>query len=321
MGNINRNDNDNINNDNERLINQVEGRNNQNANQNLDDVQENFFNQFQLLEENQNNDEVEENEEENIIVGEDMFGLYIKEYTYDESIKHIRNPTLLLKESLTLELDSISRTKYFIKFNYDSLLDFNCFISFKVNKNTSKKNLSKFVNISPEKYELAYTPHPNFPTKIFKNLPRGENMKFTDENAFIDIDEFNMERNDDNKKEYDLSIEMVPILEKNSDDFKNKNEIVFVNLCNLFVHNGHYEIRTMKQEFKSLGLWFNLFDVFDSSNEGTCLICYNNKCNTIILPCKHSFACVKCANHIKNNEKKCPICKNEFDDVFIINFN
>ena len=139
MGNINRNDNDNINNDNERLINQVEGRNNQNANQNLDDVQENFFNQFQLLEENQNNDEVEENEEENIIVEEDMLGLYIKEYTYDESIKHIRNPTLLLKESLTLELDSISRTKYFIKFNYDSLLDFNCFISFKVNKNTSKK--------------------------------------------------------------------------------------------------------------------------------------------------------------------------------------
>ena len=112
---------------------------------------------------------------------------------------------------------------------------------------------------------------------------------------------------------------MVPILDKNSDDFKNKNEIVFVNLCNLVVHNGHYEIRTMKQEFKSLGLWFNLYDVFDSSNEGICLICYNKKCNTIILPCKHSFACVLCANHIKQNEKRCPICKNEVDDVIIIN--
>ena len=283
-------------------------------NDNIDDI---LINQDDEQIEIQNN-EVED-DKETITIEASMDTLYIKELSYDEQLPHIKNPILLLKETLTLELDSISRNKYYIKFNYDSLLNFNCFISFKVSKNKSKKNLSKLVNISPEKYELSYISNSNINTKIFKDLPKGKNEQFLDEKAFIDIDEFNKERKGDNKKEFDISIEMVPILDKNSDDFKNKNEIVFVNLCNLVVHNGHYEIKTMKQEFKSLGLWFNLYDVFDSSNNGICLICYNKKCNTIILPCKHSFACVLCANHIKQNEKRCPICKNEVDDVIIIN--
>ena len=283
-------------------------------NDNIDDI---LINQDDEQIEIQNN-EVED-DKETITIEASMDTLYIKELSYDEQLPHIKNPILLLKETLTLELDSISRNKYYIKFNYDSLLNFNCFISFKVSKNKSKKNLSKLVNISPEKYELSYISNSNINTKIFKDLPKGKNVLFLDEKAFIDIDEFNKERKGDNKKEFDISIEMVPILDKNSDDFKNKNEIVFVNLCNLVVHNGHYEIKTMKQEFKSLGLWFNLYDVFDSSNNGICLICYNKKCNTIILPCKHSFACVLCANHIKQNEKRCPICKNEVDDVIIIN--
>ena len=285
-------------------------------NDNIDDI---LINQDDEQIEIQNN-EVED-DKETITIEASMDTLYIKELSYDEQLPHIKNPILLLKETLTLELDSISRNKYYIKFNYDSLLNFNCFISFKVSKNKSKKNLSKLVNISPEKYELSYISNSNINTKIFKDLPKGKNVQFLDEKAFIDIDEFNKERKGDNKKEFDISIEMVPILDKNSDDFKNKNEIVFVNLCNLVVHNGHYEIKTMKQEFKSLGLWFNLYDVFDSSNNGICLICYTKKCNTVALPCNHSFACFLCANHIIENEKKCPICKQNVDDIMLINFD
>ena len=289
---------------------------NDNNNNNINNIDnENLL----INEDNQNENQLEEDEEE-VKVETSIDTLYIKEISFDQQIDHIRNPVLLLKESLILEKDSINTKKYYIKFKYDSLLNFNCFINFKVKKNKSKNNLFNLINISPERYELAYKPVSNtLNTIIIKNLSKGEDVEFFEENAFIDIDVFNKENKDDNKKEFDISIEMVPILDKNSDDFKNKNEIVFVNLCNLVVHNGHYEIKTMKQEFKSLGLWFNLYDVFDSSNNGICLICYNKKCNTIVIPCNHSFACVLCANHIKQNEKKCPICKNEVKDIFIIN--
>ena len=269
--------------------------------------------------ENQINEDI--NEEETL-VSISIDTLYIKEIAYDQQIEHVRNPVLLFKDSLTLEKDAISQKKYYIKFKYDSLLNFNCYINFKVKKNISKKNITNIINNSPEKYELAFISISQSPSPIIvKNLVKGENKEFFDQNAFFDIDEFNKDIIGENEKEFDISIEMVPILEKNSNDFKNKNEILLVNLCNLFIHNGHYEIKVMKQEFKSHGLWFNLYDIFDSSNNGLCLICYNNKCNTIVTPCNHSFACVLCANHIKNNEKKCPICKKEVTDIIIINLN
>ena len=291
-----------------------------NVNNNIDNNDNNIDNENLLInDDNRIENQIDEDEEE-VKVETSIDTLYIKEISFDQQIDHIRNPVLLLKESLTLEKDSLNMKKYYIKFNYDSLLNFNCFINFKVKKNKSKKYFSNLINISPERYELAYKPVSGILNSIItKNLSKGENVEFFEENAFIDIDEFNKENKDDNKKEFDVSIEMVPILEKDSNDYKNKNEIVFVNLCNLFVHNGHYEIKTMKQELKSFGLWFNLYDVFDSSNNGICLICYNKKCNTIVIPCNHSFACVLCANHIKQNEKKCPICKNEVKDIFIIN--
>jgi hypothetical protein len=286
------------------------------GNDNLDN-EHNLINNEDNINENQN---IENDEEIQII--ENFDTLEIKEFNFNEQIYHVKNPVLLLKETLILEPDQTSNKKYYIKFKYDALLNFDCHISFLVKENKEKEILPKMINVSAEKYKLSYIScSPTCEQIIIKNIPKGENMDFSYKEAFINLDKFNSIDIGENKKQFDVSIELVPILKKDTEDYTDKNEIVFVNLCNLFVHNGHYEIKTMKQEFKSLGLWFNLFDVFDSSNNGLCLICYNKKCNTIITPCNHSFACVLCANHIKNNEKKCPICKNDVSDIIIININ
>ena len=293
-----------------------------NAQNNDNNNQLNLINNDDNVNENQNLNEDEENEE--IAIEKNFDTLYIKELGFEEQIFHAKNPVLLLKETLALEMDQSLNKKYFIKFKYDSLVNFDCHINFKVVKNPLKKALNKLVNVQGERYILSYiSVNPLNKQIIVKNLPKGENMDFSNENAFIDIDVFN-ELSDEfgiYKKEYDISIEIVPILDKNSEDFKDKNEIVFVNLCNLGVHNGHYVIKTVSQRFKTYGLWMELFDVFDSSNNGLCMICYNKKCNTIILPCNHSFACLLCANHIKQNEKKCPICKNDVKDIIIVNLD
>ena len=293
-----------------------------NAQNNDNNNELNLINNDDNVYENQNINEDEENEE--IAIEKSFDSLYIKELGFEEQVFHTKNPVLLLKETLALEKDQSLNKKYFIKFKYDSLVNFDCHINFKVVKNPLKKALNKLVNVQGERYILSYiSVNPLNKQIIIKNLPKGENMDFSNENAFIDIDIFNGLSDEFGiyKKEYDISIEMVPILDKNSEDFKDKNEIVFVNLCNLGVHNGHYVIKTLSQRFKTYGLWMELFDVFDSSNNGLCMICYNKKCNTIILPCNHSFACLLCANHIKQNEKKCPICKNEVKDIIIVNLD
>ena len=286
-------------------------------NQNLNNNEDNLINNEDDLNENQNIEE-----DEDIVVEKNFDVLFIKELGFDEQVYHAKNPILLLKETLNLEIDPSFNKKYYIKFKYDSLVNFDCHINFNVKKNKNKKLLPQIINIPAEKYELSYLGCDNsYEQIIIKNLPKGENMDFSDDNAFIDIDKFNNIHIGQEQKEYDVSIELVPIFENNSEEYKEKNEIVLVNLCNLGVQNGRYVIKVIKQIFKTYGLWIELHDVFDSSNNGLCMICYNKKCNTIILPCNHSFACVLCANHIRANEKKCPICKKDVEDIIIVNLD
>lgn len=297
--------------------------NNQN-NANIENNNNNIvlLNNEDNINENQNLNIEQEEDDEEIAIETNIDTLYIRELGFDEQVYHAKNPILLLKETLCLEVDLTSQRKYYIKFKYDSLVNFDCHINFYVRKNKNKKILPKVVNVPAEKYELSYIScNPTFEQIIIKNLPKGENKDFFSPKAFFDLDQLNHNVFGEYRKEYDVSIELVPIFSKDSEDYKDKNEIVFVNLCNLGVHNGHYVIKTMAQKLKTYGLWIDLYDVFDSSNNGLCMICYTKKSNTIILPCNHSFACVLCANHIKQNEKKCPICKNNVEDIIIVNID
>lgn len=284
------------------------------GNDNLDN-EHNLINNEDNVNENQN---IENDDEIQIIESFDT--LEIKEFDFNEQIYHVKNPVLLLKETLTLEPDQTSNKKYYIKFKYDALLNFDCHINFLVKENKEKEILPKMINVSAEKYKLSYIScSPICEKIIIKNIPKGENMDFSYKEAIIDIEKFNSIDIGENKKQFDISIELVPILKKNTDDYKDKNEIAFVNLCNLGVLNGHYKIRTMRQKLKTYGLWIDLFDVYDTSNNGLCIICCTQKVNTIILPCYHSFACLLCSNHIRQNEKICPICKKHINDIIVIN--
>ena len=286
------------------------------GNDNLDN-EHNLINNEDNINENQN---IENDEEIQII--ENFDTLEIKEFNFNEQIYHVKNPVLLLKETLILEPDQTSNKKYYIKFKYDALLNFDCHISFLVKENKEKEILPKMINVSAEKYKLSYIScSPTCEQIIIKNIPKGENMDFSYKEAFIDIDKFNCIDIGENKKQFDVSIELVPILKKDTEDYTDKNEVVFVNLCNLGVLNGHYKIKTMRQKLKTYGLWIDMFDVYDTSNNGLCIICCSQKVNTIILPCYHSFACLLCSNHIKQNEKICPICKKHIDDIIVINID
>ena len=105
---------------------------------------------------------------------------------YDQQIDHIMHPILLLKDSLTLEQDAISKKKYYIKFKYDALLNFDCHISFLVKENKEKEILPKMINVSAEKYKLSYIScSPTCEQIIIKNIPKGENMDFSYKEASI----------------------------------------------------------------------------------------------------------------------------------------
>ena len=66
-------------------------------------------------------------------------------------------------------------------------------------------------------------------------------------------------------------------------------------------------------------MWIDMYDVFNCAlDTGECLICCSALRNTIFLPCKHSCTCNSCAHSLRMRNNPCPICKNDIDDLLIL---
>jgi len=243
-----------------------------------------------------------------------------------KKIRAVRNPISIKKTSLILEKDAGPSNIYYIKFNYSSLVDFNCYINFEVSKNPNKPLVPKDITNS-DNYILSYIPSDKFVSKsiVIKNLPKGENKEFLEKEAVIDIDYFKENKidntiNEQNKNDiYDLSIELVPIFDETEN---NKNEVVFVSLCTLETNEIERHPHSLKielQRLKTFGMWIDIHDIYNSSlDNGECLICCTNLRNTIFLPCRHACTCNTCAHSLKMRNNPCPICKNPIKDLLIL---
>ena len=243
----------------------------------------------------------------------------IQERATTKKILAVRLPVYLKKNTLKLEQDAEFLDKYYIKFHYDSLVNLDCYINFNVTQKTSNQNIH---NTDKKSHKLAYSPSGNLSNKgiSFKNLPSGENQEFYDKEAFIDLNNYFINKMDSSSS-YDLSIEFVPLFPPGSPELADNNEIIFVTLCNFEKHklDNKYEIKCSLQRLRTHGYWIDFHDIFDSSLDGgVCLICCSAIRNTIFLPCKHAACCDQCGSEIKLRFKPCPICKTPIDDLLII---
>ena len=249
-----------------------------------------------------------------------------------KSIITVKNPFYLIKETISLEKDSIKNI-YYIKFRYDSLVNFNCYINFNIKKNKKRKHLKQ-----KEKHELCYIPTPLFSGKeiIIENLEKGKNIEFFNKNSFFDLDYYEKnvkeeeikneekiekeEKGEKGEKEeeiYDIGIEFTPIYEKGTNEYENNNEIVFVSLFKIEKKMDELEIKCVSQKLKKHKLWFNLKDIYDGAGtNGKCIICYTNYRNTIFLTCRHSCCCQKCSATL--SPKDCPLCKKHIQEIICL---
>jgi hypothetical protein len=52
-------------------------------------------------------------------------------------------------------------------------------------------------------------------------------------------------------------------------------------------------------------------------NPYLCVICWNDRKNIVLLPCRHLCVCVSCSQKLWNNTKKetCPICRQDVENL------
>mmetsp|Transcript_6293 Transcript_6293/g.9149 ORF Transcript_6293/g.9149 Transcript_6293/m.9149 type:complete len:426 (-) Transcript_6293:66-1343(-) len=61
---------------------------------------------------------------------------------------------------------------------------------------------------------------------------------------------------------------------------------------------------------------FNFSPLFSGSDEQgrLCAICFEGNADIVTLPCKHVHLCAACANVLRQNSEKCPICRSKIDN-------
>ena len=272
-----------------------------------------------------------------------------------KTIIKVKNPFYLLKETFHLEKEQ-NKNIYYIKFAYDSLINFNCYINFNVKKNEQRNNI-KLNN----DYELCYIPTDKFVEKniVIKNLQKGKNQFFENKNAVLDFNyleqnttrrkeeyEYEEEEEEEDDDIEDNNVEQVNNENQNEENnylinnninepeeyeeifdigieftpcYENDSkEIILISLFNIEKkENNELDIKCVSQKLKKHNYFFELKDIYDGTGaNGKCVICYTNNRNTIFVNCRHSCCCQNCANAL--NPKVCPLCKNVIQDIIFL---
>lgn len=98
--------------------------------------------------------------------------------------------------------------------------------------------------------------------------------------------------------------------------------------------DGHYAVRVSKQKIWVENVSYELQEIYgleqsgmvpavpgtsaDDSEERLCVICLVNDRDTTVLPCRHMCMCHECAQELRKQTSKCPICRNHVESLLHI---
>ncbi|EFN57168.1 hypothetical protein CHLNCDRAFT_143545 [Chlorella variabilis] len=97
--------------------------------------------------------------------------------------------------------------------------------------------------------------------------------------------------------------------------------------------DGSFAVRTTKQKIWVEGVSYELQEIYgleqsvaaaradadDADNEERlCVICLVNERDTTVLPCRHMCMCHECAQELRKQTSKCPICRNQVESLLHI---
>ena len=58
--------------------------------------------------------------------------------------------------------------------------------------------------------------------------------------------------------------------------------------------------------------------VIENDDERMCVICLSIERDTTVLPCRHMCMCHECAQELRKQTSKCPICRNHVESLLHI---
>lgn len=82
--------------------------------------------------------------------------------------------------------------------------------------------------------------------------------------------------------------------------------------------NGCNKLHTAQHSTIDSGLWVVQHEKEEDMEERLCVICLNKDRDTTVLPCRHMCMCHECAQELRKQTSKCPICRNHVESLLHI---
>lgn len=225
----------------------------------------------------------------------------------------VKSPVNLRRSSLQL-IATEERNKYNIQFVVDTTTGCTVKIYYKANEIFGEE-LQMFV------YKSSYND-----TGIHSiSLPKGLNQTFTTPKELqLDITLFKddeLVQPEHSPNYYPIVIILEPIKSNITNVSPNEKKQITAQITmaalNKTVEGNSYEIKTIKQKIVFGGVPYVVYEIFGIENikygidahPEECVICMSEPRNTIIIPCRHLCLCDQCADALRFQTNKCPICR------------
>jgi len=210
----------------------------------------------------------------------------------------VKSPVNLNKRSLKL-LPTDKDGVYNLQFTFDSIVD--CVVRvFYLAKETKDKKTQA----------IAYTSASGTPDGTFFKTGLTQTYTSSTKNQ-LDISLFPNDEDldvDEEKKFYPVVVMLEAVTAKSA-HVQSQATLAKLYKC----ADDTLEIKAVKQKIQYRGMSYLVHDIFgiDESRETSeeCVICITNPRNTVVIPCRHMCLCHECAEALRHQTNKCPICR------------
>uniref|UniRef100_A0A1S4DPK1 RING-type E3 ubiquitin transferase n=2 Tax=Nicotiana TaxID=4085 RepID=A0A1S4DPK1_TOBAC len=248
-------------------------------------------------------------------------------YAETQQAKKVRSGVNVHKDSLKLELDELNPHHHLVSFVFDALFDGNITVFY-------------FVKEEPHCRFVPLYPHVHVPITI--PFQRGLGQKFRQPSGTgIDLGFFEMDDLSELSSEnsvFPLVITATTCLpsfltEDHVSNTQPKTSLhMQISQAVLEKDNeGAFRVRIIRQILWVDNARYELHELYGIGNSGPgyendgsgkeCVICMTEPKDTAVLPCRHMCMCNGCANTLRLQSNRCPICRQPFEELLEIRIN
>lgn len=248
-------------------------------------------------------------------------------YVETQQAKKVRSGVNVHKDSLKLELDEQNPDHHVVSFVFDALFDGNITVFY-------------FVKEEPHCRFVPIYPHVHVPITV--PFQRGLGQKFRQPSGTsIDLSFFEMDDLSELSSEdtvFPLVITATTCLpsvltEDHISETQPKTSL-HMQISQAVLekdHEGAFRVRIIRQILWVDNVRYELHELYGIGNSGPdyenngsgkeCVICMTEPKDTAVLPCRHMCMCSGCANTLRLQSNRCPICRQPFEELLEIKIN